>query len=49
MLLINVFSYFLIGIQSMQGRTVTTRHGVTRKNDTNRLQHIKIYLERTYS
>ena len=30
---------FLIGIHSMQGSTVTTRHGVTRKRSTKRLKH----------
>ena len=33
------FIIFLIGIQSMQGWTVTTRHGVTRKRSTKRLEH----------
>ena len=32
--------YFLkIGIDSMQGRTATTKHGVTRKGNTKRLRH----------
>ena len=30
---------FLIGIHSMQGRTATTRHGVTRKRPTKRFKH----------
>ena len=30
---------FLIGIHSMQGRTATTRHEVTRKRSTKRLKH----------
>ena len=33
------FSFFLIGIHSMQGWTATTRHGVTRKRSTKRLKH----------
>ena len=32
-------TFFLIGIHSMQGRTATTRHGVTRKKSTKRLKH----------
>ena len=31
--------FFLIGIHSMQGRTTTTRHGVTRKRNSKRLKH----------
>ena len=31
--------FFSIGIRSMQGSTVTTRHGVTRKRSTKRLKH----------
>ena len=31
--------FFLIGIHSMEGWTATTRHGVTRKRSTKRLQH----------
>ena len=31
--------FFLIGIYSMQGRTATARHGVTRKANTKRLRH----------
>ena len=31
--------FFLIGIDSMQGWTATTRHGVTRKRSTKRLKH----------
>ena len=31
--------FFLIGIHSMQGSTVTTRHRVTRKRSTKRLKH----------
>ena len=31
----------LIGIHSMQGRTATTKHGVTRKTRTKRLKHKK--------
>ena len=30
---------FLIGIHSMQGSIDTTRHGVTRKRSTKRLEH----------
>ena len=30
--------FFKIGIHSMQGFTATTRHGVTRKRSTKRLQ-----------
>ena len=30
--------FFLIGIHPMQGRTATTRHGVTRKKAQKRLQ-----------
>ena len=30
---------YLIGIHSMQARTATTRHGVTRKRSTKRLKH----------
>ena len=33
------FSFFLIGIHSMQDWTTTTRHGVTRKRITKRLKH----------
>ena len=33
------FFFFLIRIYSMQGWTVTTRHGVTRKRGTKRLRH----------
>ena len=33
--------FLLIGIQSMQGWTATTRHGVTRKRNTKRLQHTR--------
>ena len=43
---LNIFSastkknnFFLIGIRSMQGRTATIRHGVTRKRSTKRLKH----------
>ena len=32
-------NFLLIGIHSMHGWTVTTRHGVTRKRSTNRLKH----------
>ena len=32
--------FFLIGIHSMQGWTATTRHRVTRKTSTKRLEHI---------
>ena len=31
--------FFLIEIHSMQGRTTTRRHGVTRKRSTKRLKH----------
>ena len=31
--------FFLIGINSIQGRTASTRHGVTRKRNIKRLQH----------
>ena len=31
--------FFLIGIQSFQGWTTTTRHGVIRKRNTKRLRH----------
>ena len=31
--------FFSIGIRSMQGSTVNTRHGVTRKRSTKRLKH----------
>ena len=34
------FDFFLIGIHSMQGWTASTRHGVTRKRSTKRLEHI---------
>ena len=34
-----VFLVFLIGIHSMQGWTVTMRHGVVRKRSTKRLKH----------
>ena len=33
--------FFLIGIHSMQGWTANTRHGVTRKTITKRLQHTR--------
>ena len=33
-----VFFLFLIGIRSMKGWTATTRHGITRKRSTKRLQ-----------
>ena len=33
------FFFFLIGIYFMQGYTATTRHGVTRKRNTERLKH----------
>ena len=33
-----LFFFFLIGIHPMQGSTVTTRHGVTRKKAQKRLQ-----------
>ena len=33
--------YFLIEIHSMQGRTATARHGVTRKRNTKRIKHIR--------
>ena len=32
-------NFFLIGSHSMQGWTATTRHGVTGKRSTKRLQH----------
>ena len=36
----NILSFsFLIGIHSMQGRTATRKHGVTRKKCTRRLKH----------
>ena len=35
------FFFFLIGIHSMHSRTVTTRHGVTRKEAQKRLQDTK--------
>ena len=31
--LLNIYIYILIGIHSMQGKTATTRHGVTRKEE----------------
>ena len=31
--------FFLIGIHSMQGRTATASHRVTRKRSTKRLKH----------
>ena len=33
--------FFLIGVHSMQGRTATTKHGVTRKEAQKRLQDTK--------
>ena len=33
--------FFLIAINSMQGWTATTRHGVTRKRNTKKLKHRK--------
>ena len=35
----NEFFFFLIRIHSMQCRTATTRHGVTKKRNTKRLSH----------
>ena len=35
---IYIYIFFLIGIHSMQGWTATTRHGVTRKRSTKRLE-----------
>ena len=32
-----VLFFFLIGIHPMQGRTATTRHGVTRKKSTKKI------------
>ena len=37
----NFFNVFLTGIHSMQGRTATTRHGVTRKRSTKILRYAK--------
>ena len=34
-----LFSFFLIGIHSMQDWAATTRHGVTKKRSTKRLNH----------
>ena len=34
---------FLIGSHSMKGRTVTTKHGVTRTRSTNRLKRINLF------
>ena len=35
----SVVTFFKIGIHSVQGLTVTMRHGVARKRSTKRLQH----------
>ena len=38
--------FFLIGTHPMQGSTVTTRHGVTRKKSTKRLKHTGNWFEK---
>ena len=38
---INFYFFFLIGIHSMQDRTATTRHEITRKEAQKRLQDIE--------